>query len=85
MDIDLPDGVTVILINKYNKDHVLRRKEGVKTSDGRIPLEALCKEWSMRDVHWAETDAPVGFDKKGWSDIAFSFMDEVQRSQIITP
>jgi hypothetical protein len=76
-DIDLPDGVTVVLINKFNKECILKKKEHVKTNQGRIPLQALMKEWSMRDVVWAETDAPVGCDKNGWSDIAFSFMDEV--------
>jgi hypothetical protein len=81
---DLPDGVTVLLINKFNKECILKKKEHVKTNQGRIPLASLMKEWNMRDVVWAETEASVGCDKNGWSDIAFSFMDEVLLKAEIT-
>jgi hypothetical protein len=76
--IDLPDGVTVKLINKYNKEHVLKVKEHVKTKDAKIPLAQIIKEWSLREpIIWCENDEKIGMDKKGYSDIAFSFMDEV--------
>ncbi|KAL0480347.1 ihfA [Acrasis kona] len=86
MDIDLPDGVTVYLVNKYNKEHILRKKENVKTKDAKIPLASLIKEWSMREdsIIWCETEAKVGVDKKGYSDIAFSFMDEVKIKAEVT-
>ena len=54
MDLDLPEGVTVILVNKYNKTQELRRKTGVKTKKGRLPLRDLCKEWNLRDVVWGK-------------------------------
>ena len=51
-DVDLPEGVTVILVNKFNKTHELKRKEGVKTKKGRIPLRDIAKEWNLRNIIW---------------------------------
>ncbi|KAL9651882.1 hypothetical protein ABK040_000228 [Willaertia magna] len=78
MEVDLPEGVTVILVNKYNKKHEIRRKEGVKTKNGRIPLRDICKEWNLSNVIWVDAETPVKFDpKNGLSDLSFAFMDTV--------
>ncbi|KAG2381299.1 hypothetical protein C9374_006288 [Naegleria lovaniensis] len=77
-DVDAPEGVTVILVNKFNKTQELKRKEHVKTKNGRIPLRDICKEWNLRNVVWVETDDPVTYDEKtGWSSLSFAFMDPV--------
>ena len=77
-DIDNPEGIPVILVNKFNKTQELKRKI-VKTKDGKIPLKDLCNEWCMSNVYWHDdgVNEKINIDKNGYSDIKFSFISEI--------
>jgi hypothetical protein len=78
MDIDNPEGVTVILVNKYNKKQELKRKV-VHTKNGKIPLRDLCDEWCISNVCWNDEGVveKLNIDRNGYSDMSFSFINEI--------
>jgi hypothetical protein len=80
MDVDNPDGVAVILVNKFNRTQELKRKR-VFTKNGKIPLKDICDEWCLKSdsIVWNDegVSEPVRVGRDGYSDMAFSFINEI--------